>query len=124
MNDNKFPYWLDFAKSISLHSDYRVRVGAVIVKSGKPIAVGFNKIYSHPKWCEKKKDTIHAEIAALRTIAYYAANTTIYVARLHKDGTPAMARPCANCMEMLHQFGVNKIVYTINEFPFFATERI
>jgi deoxycytidylate deaminase len=37
---------------------------------------------------------------------------TIYIARMSRKGTPAMSRPCANCMKEIVKAGIRKIVYT------------
>lgn len=109
------------ARSVRLHSDYDIKVGAVIVKKGKPLAVGFNQRKTHPqvRW------TIHAERDALMTCDEdQARGSTIYIYREHSDGSPALASPCIDCRFYLANAGVTKIIYTTNEYPFFKEERL
>ena len=70
MSDKKeddLPALFRLAKNVSKHSDYKIKMGAVIVKNGKPISVGFNKIKYFGKWYIPPKATLHAEMDAIRT---------------------------------------------------------
>ena len=121
MNTN----YLALARVVSQHSNFKIPMGAVIVKHGHPCAVGYNYVTSHPKWCYGAQATIHAEIDALATASKInLCGSTIYVYREHRDGTSALARPCANCRTMLKSRGVKWMIYTVDEFPHFAKERI
>ena len=42
------------------------------------------------------------------------AGATVYVARVKKDGSLAMARPCPGCQRVLRSRKVAKVFYTIN----------
>jgi tRNA(Arg) A34 adenosine deaminase TadA len=53
----------------------------------------------------------HAETRLARKLT---PNSTVWVARIaRKDGSWAMARPCAGCEMRLRQSGVKRVVYTI-----------
>lgn len=109
------------AKNVSKHSDYKIQMGAVLVRKGTPISVGFNKNKTHPS-C---KYSIHAEIDALRTSGKETIkNSTMYIYRENNDGLPALARPCDDCLKALTDFGVGCIIYTTNEYPYFRVEEI
>jgi len=113
------PVGFRLAKIISRHSDYPVKMGAVIVKKKKPLAVGFNQNKTHPL----VKFTIHAEVDALLTCdSGHATGSTMYIYREHKDGSPANARPCKECMVALRRAEVAKIAYTIDYFPYYIIE--
>lgn len=59
--------------------------------------------------------SVHAEVAALRAWGgTNLRNATLYVARIGRDGTPMMSKPCANCQQALRDAGVKKVVYTID----------
>lgn len=120
-NMNAMPSIFRLAKNVSKHSNYKIRMGAVLVRKGSPISVGFNRPYPHPQF----KWGIHAEVDALRTSGKTELkNSTMYVYRETADGSPAMARPCADCMNALTKFGVSTIIYSISEAPFYRLEKI
>jgi deoxycytidylate deaminase len=115
------PSTFRLARNVSKHSDYRFKIGAVIVKKGKPLAVGFNQNKTHPS----VQYTIHAEVDALLTCEKeHATGSTVYIYREHLDGTPALARPCPNCFIALRRAGVSKVIYTIDYPPFYLTEMV
>lgn len=122
MDGSDLPDFLILAKAVSLHSICKIKVGATIVRCGKPVSVGFNKEYGG-KRVRDKQNTRHAEIGALMTCPKERIRgATIYVYRQHKDGSLAMARPCKNCMKALIYYGVKKVVYSTENG--WATERI
>jgi deoxycytidylate deaminase len=115
--------FLKLARVVSMHSSYRIRMGCVIVEHGKPIAIGFNVEKSSPKTF-KKQATIHAEIDAITTCKCDVRGAIIYVYREHKNGLPAMARPCANCMAILAERGIKRMIYSINTYPYYIEEKL
>ncbi len=117
--------YLNLARVISLHSDCRIRVGAVIVRHGCPVSIGNNHTASHPHRVFGLSNSIHAEIDALCCVPKVnLQGSTVYVARHRKNGSPALARPCESCWLMLKERGVKWVVYTTNTFPHHVKERI
>ena len=55
----------------------------------------------------------HAEYTALRSVRGSTEGTVLYVARVLKNDSPAMSKPCLRCQEMLRSAGVTKVIYTI-----------
>lgn len=51
----------------------------------------------------------HAEARSLRKAGFGA---TLWVARVLKDGSWAMAKPCKNCETLIRNKGVKKVYYT------------
>lgn len=39
----------------------------------------------------------------------------MYVARVARDGSTKMARPCSKCMKALYEAGVREVVYTTDD---------
>ena len=109
------------ARNVSLKSDYKIRMGCVIVMHGKPISVGFNSQKSHP---QKVGDNVcvHAEVMALISADTDVRGGTAYIYRERKDKTLGLARPCNNCYRRLLEAGIKKIVYST--YSGFAVERI
>ena len=115
------------AKNISKYSDHRVKVGAVI-SNRKPIGVASNKDKTHPRYADPYKtfhSSIHAEIRAIINCGKdNIRGSYIYVYRQHKNGTPAFARPCPNCLTILKEYGIRKVYFTTEELPYYQEERL
>lgn len=109
----------DFDNSMSF------RLAATIVKSGKPIATGFNSFQSNgfvDYYTAKMKSvrnshTTHAEMDAVLRARNVTdlAGTKIYVVRIMADGTYGMARPCEICETILFRYGIKRAIYSISD---------
>ena len=62
----------------------------------------------------EEKTFLHAELSAVLRSRDKEIHT-IYVARVLKDDTISLAKPCKACAQMLKSFGVQKVVYTLAE---------
>lgn len=105
------------AAELASFSTETYRHGAIIVKGSKTLAVGINRNVNNPNQVSNPKTeaSIHAEVAALN--ACRRANlegAVIYVARILKDGSPAMSKPCENCQKALREAGIKKVFYTVD----------
>jgi deoxycytidylate deaminase len=114
------------AKNVSKYSNMDKKLGAVIVRK-KPISIGFNIGKSRPSndysdWAW----TNHAEYKAVLNAGWFAdlKGCIIYVYREHADGTPALARPCNNCIRFLTAVGIKRMYYTVNEYPYWLCEEL
>lgn len=109
---------LERATELAKMSDYSVaRHGAIITRNGKTIAVGVNRRVNDPANLTNNKTdvTVHAEIAALNACRKTnLEGAIVYVARVLKDDTPAMSKPCARCQEALKARGVKVVHYTVD----------
>lgn len=80
------------------------RLGAILMRAGKPIAASHN--FAH----------VHAEHAVLnRAWRSDIEGCTLVVARVRKDGSLAMAKPCDLCMNRMIEAGIKKVVYSNRE---------
>lgn len=108
-------------------------MGAIIVKGGRTLSVGFNRydrVYSPFQEAVKKKVkreafSIHAEVDAILKIKNKddLVGANIYVVRRlawDKPNHPmiAMARPCPICYEILKGMGFARAYYTIANHEF------
>lgn len=101
------------------------RMAAVLVSDRYNIQyVGINSYKTHPlvkKFSKsEEKLCLHAELDALIQVcrrwdesyedvfSYY----DIYVARVLKDNSPALAKPCSCCLGALTYFGIRNIYHT------------
>jgi deoxycytidylate deaminase len=92
------------------------RLGAVIVKGSRVLSTGFNK-YGYDSF--SRKPTMHAEASAVLKLLKQRrladlAGAEIYVTRYTKGGRVGLARPCADCLQLLRSSGISKIHYTTN----------
>lgn len=107
---------LDQAMRVAETSTCRKRHGAVVVRGGSVLSVGVNRYRTDKDYNFIPPGDIsyHAEEAALRALGGSAKGGTIYVARLSAGSKPAMSKPCDNCMKLIKDAGIKKIVYTID----------
>lgn len=57
--------------------------------------------------------SMHAElVAVLNTNPKVLRGSTVYVAKLGKNGEPAKSKPCKGCIKMLKRKGVRVVHYT------------
>lgn len=87
------------------------RVGAVLVKGGSLLSVGFNRYRNDPSQVELSGVSYHAEAVAIRK-AGYVEGATLYVARVTRSGDLGSAKPCARCQSLLEKHGVHTVVWT------------
>ena len=95
----------------------RAHLGACMT-NGKQRVLAMNKMAkTHPLsagwfdggWITKG---IHAEMQALILGRKFSDGATLYVARVLKDETLAMALPCPVCMQLIYTANVDKVHYT------------
>jgi deoxycytidylate deaminase len=101
---------LHVAQAASKLSTMKQRMGAAILKNGRVMGVGYNRMGSTKRspaaWSR------HAELQAI-IAAGDVRGSTIYVYRGHgQTGSPMLARPCATCFELLDEAGVRRVVYS------------
>lgn len=84
----------------ALRSAERFKHGAVVVRGGRVLSIGYNK------------GKIHAEVDALKKVSD-PSGTTLYVVRIGHDGKLRLSRPCNNCLNYAINCGVKRIVYSI-----------
>lgn len=93
------------------------RMGAVIVKGGRIIAFGHNKLRPSK---ELKTETIHAEEAAILQAIKVSGiqslvGTRLYVTRYTRGGAIGIALPCSRCMGLIRTVGIRKVFYSTND---------
>jgi deoxycytidylate deaminase len=92
----------------------RYKLGAVIVKSGRVLAWGYNANKNRPEdWIPREAWSVHAEESCLKKLPTRdSVGGTLYVARISKQGQPRLSKPCDNCQALASSYGVERIVYT------------
>ena len=112
--------FLNLAQRAAESSECVHKHGAIIVRSGSVLSIGVNKwrnIHTPTQDIFKnglRSDlSVHAEMDALSRVAM-PAGATIYVARVRKNGKPALSKPCKDCAQKLKEAGIAKIIYTVD----------
>lgn len=93
------------------------RLGAVAVRGGQLLGRGANRHRNDPTQCpgvDRSHWSVHAEHDCLKGVSD-AAGATLYVVRIKKCGALAMARPCANCWDLIRKAGISRVVYSTAE---------
>lgn len=100
------------------------RLAACIVKSNKIISFGHNQQKTHPlqlRFARNKNAVyLHAEIDvirnALRDVSLEdLSKSTLYIARVKKNGDEGISKPCKGCMSAIETFGIKRVVFTTEE---------
>lgn len=108
-------------KESALSTYTRVRIGSVIVQSGKIVGKGANLATSHPQ--QKRYNNLakrvapahalHSELhAIIRVKRESLVGSHIYIARLDRCGIWADSRPCPACSLAIKLAGISLVSYT------------
>lgn len=92
------------------------RLAAILRTKDGTEYVGFNSRKTHPlaKEFGRKQETIclHAEVDAIRQALRDSRDPSggyMYVARVLKNGQPALAKPCEGCQRALVAFDIQNV---------------
>ena len=106
------PKFLNLAKKLSYSSDHHShKLGCVVAKGNKILGTGFNLLKTSPHSPHSFK-FIHAEYMAVLNARFNVKGATVYIFRQHKNGIPALSKPCPDCHRFLLEQGVAEIIYT------------
>jgi tRNA(Arg) A34 adenosine deaminase TadA len=118
MSNNKTEWMFKLAVREARKSDCHYRLGAVLVQQRKVLGRACNTFRSHPLTNENthaRMKGLHSEIAScLNAHRSQLEGADIYVARILKNDSLALSKPCDICRSVLTRFGVNRVFYTIS----------
>ena len=103
--------FLEMAVNEAERSYQNFKHGAILVKGGKVISTGHNKVSTR---CPAHMYSIHAESAAIKNCTEKTgslSNTHVYVVRINKTGL-AGSLPCAKCQRFMKIHGVSRVFYS------------
>lgn len=115
------------AKAISELSDHKHKVGATVVLKHRIVSSACNsdckthplqKQYNRYRFTGDSPHKCHAELSALIPLIKNdvdLSRASVFVYRQHKNGSPAMARPCKSCMALIKDCGITKCFYTTED---------
>lgn len=126
---NSHVYFLNKAILLSeqVPKKMKYRHGAILVKNGEIISVGYNRLSlsSNSKIRDiskryniqlvfKEISTIHAEVSCFSSLNMrqdLIRNSTLYVYGESKCGNIVKSRPCCKCMKLCVFLGIKDVVY-------------
>lgn len=107
---------MNVARFLASKSDLRHRHGAVVVKSGRVLGIGYNKSRNHPNVIMEGRHRLdcgyHAEAVAIKDAGDNARGATIFVARVNKVGEDLLSKPCDICQSLIEDSGIKTVIYT------------
>lgn len=119
MLSNREQAYLSMARYFARKSNANKKHGAIIVKSGRVLGVGFNKDRNHPLRLSpehiKKHSSRHAEIEAIRDANWNVKGATLFVARVNNQGIDRDSKPCTLCDAIITETEIKKVIYTRSE---------
>lgn len=102
------------ALKIAETSTCRFQHGVVIAHGRKVLSVGVNTARNPVHLCSdpRTQASRHAEFNAIRLIKNVdTSDLTLYSARLMKDGSPGLSKPCSNCQTLIDYLGFKEVWY-------------
>lgn len=117
--DKKF---FEVARGVSQFSDFsRTKVGCIVVDGKRILSSGYNSNKTNPTQQRynyyrnidvRFPAKVHAEVSALNSLIGKKeidfSRLKVFVYRELKDGTPACARPCPSCLQLIRDLGITK----------------
>lgn len=108
---------MNMARYFADKSEEKKRHGAVVVKSGRVVGVGYNKFKNHPDVVPESLIKVHcsrhAEEVAIREAGSNAKGAILYVARVNNQGLDRNSKPCVVCSKLIKKSGIKKVIYTM-----------
>ena len=106
--------FFSLARELSFKSDHTsARIGAIIVRTGNVVSVGFNRqSKTHPS-ANSFHGTLHAEVDAIVGVDRGSIRSGVcYVYRETRSGMVGMSKPCLGCQVALQRAGIKKVFYS------------
>lgn len=104
--------FFELARKMSFKSPHKPAMGSIITYKGRILGLGFNSCRSHPR-ANNPYSMLHAEVSAIiNARKENFEGCDIFVYRELKDGTPALAKPCQYCYNMIKSLGFKSINYS------------
>lgn len=116
MLSKKQKAYMNVARFLATKSDLRHKHGAVVVKSGRVLGMGYNKHRNSPSVIMEGRHRLdcgyHAEAVAIKEAGEKARGATIFVARINRNGSDLLSKPCENCQKLIEESGIKNVIFT------------
>ena len=98
------------AEQVAHKSTHRVKIGAVLVRKGQVLNVGYNQVgKTHPKY----DWFLHAELdVCLGMHRHDLSGATVYLFRRNRLGVVLNCQPCGTCQTVLKELGIRTVYFT------------
>lgn len=115
--------YFELAKRLIANSTHHQHhISAIVVKKNRIIGMGYNLLKTHPSSPHFYKSQ-HAEFRAIWGLdPADLKGADIYVYRQRRDGTPALAKPCTSCLDLIKRSQIKNIYYS--DYDSYAMEEI
>ena len=118
MLSNRDRSYLSVARYCATKSTARNTHGAVVVKGGRVLGIGWNKHRNNPQTVSpehvKSDCSYHAEEIAIREAGEdNIKGAIIYVARVNRHGTDRDSKPCSKCAILIKKAGIKRVIFTM-----------
>jgi deoxycytidylate deaminase len=92
----------------------KFRLGAVLVHKNSIVSVGTNSYKTHPLMRKRTEwPFLHAEQhAIIRAGVDNCEGLDLYIARVLKNNTLALSKPCDVCAELIREVGIKRTFYS------------
>ena len=92
----------------------KFRLGAVLVHKNSIVSVGMNSYKTHPLMSRRTEwPFLHAEQhAIIRAGVDNCEGLDLYIARVLKNNTLALSKPCDVCAELIQEVGIKRTFYS------------
>lgn len=111
--------YLSVARYLATKSNERMMHGAVIVKGGRVVGMGFNKGKNSPFIVPEDQIrsvcSRHAEVVAIKDAKFNTKGAVMYVARVNRHGADRNSKPCSHCQSVMDAAGIKRVVYTLEK---------
>ena len=92
------------------------KIAALIYDKKRLVSHGWNSFTTHPlqaRFCSHpNRIHLHAEVAAIVAAKQSVEGMDMYVARVWRNGSPALAKPCSDCQKALAAFKLRNVEWT------------
>jgi len=94
----------------------KFRLGAILVHRNSIVSVGMNSYKTHPLMAARTKwPFLHAEQnAIIRAGLDNCEGLDLYIARVLKNNTLALSKPCKVCIKLIKDVGIKNVYYSTN----------
>lgn len=107
-----------------INPDNRCLHCSFLLDKNKIVSFGYNDSFStHPigKRYDFRYNNIHSELSAILRAKWYVDKLhklTLVNVRFKRSGELGLSKPCTRCQEMLKDFGITNIYYTLEDGQF------
>lgn len=111
---------IELALKVARRSTSKFRLGAVLANRRDVLSIGWNQMdRTHPAQLSTYDSRrqgwvpgLHAEVHACLGFEQAPRGSSLWVARITRDGQPALAAPCDLCLSYLSHLKVERVWFT------------